>query len=118
MDQVVQVVEINVWAVILATLSSMVIGMIWYAIVGAIVLAVLTAYILAHVTYISSYFFQVSFMESALNTAFWLWLGIAMPTIVTHGLFEKRRKKLMAMTSVHTLITFLAMGLIIGALKP
>jgi hypothetical protein len=70
------------------------------------------------VTYISSYFFQVSFMESALNTAFWLWLGIAMPTIVTHGLFEKRRKKLMAMTSVHTLITFLAMGLIIGALKP
>lgn len=139
-----QVVDVNVWAILLAAVSSMVVGSIWYAkpvfgtmwaklvklsdndmregammaMVGAFVVAVLTAYILAHVTYISSYFFQVSFMESALNSAFWLWLGIALPTIVTHGLFEKRRKKLMLLTSVHTLVTFVVMALIIGALKP
>ncbi len=139
-----QVVEVNVWAVVLAAVSSMVVGSIWYAkpvfgtqwaklvglkdnamregatlaMIGAFVAAVLAAYILAHVTYISSYFFQVSFMESALNTAFWLWLGIAMPTIVTHGLFEKRRKKLMLLTAAHTLVTFLVMGLVIGVLKP
>lgn len=139
-----QVVEVNVWAVLLAAVSSMVVGMVWYAkpvfgtqwaklvglkdsamregamlaMVGAFVAAVLTAYILAHVAYISSYFFQVSFMESALNTAFWLWLGVALTTIVTHGLFEKRRKKLMLLTAAHTLVTFIVMGLVIGVLKP
>lgn len=137
-------VEVNWLAVFLAAVSSMIVGSVWYAkpvfgttwaklvglkdnamregaalaMTGAFVMAVLTAYILAHVTYISQTFFQVSFLSSSLNTAFWLWLGIALSTIVTHGLFEKRRKKLIALTAAHQLVTFLVMGLVIGLITP
>lgn len=133
-------VQINMVAVLLAALSSFVVGMVWYAkplfgnawsrmtgmtedkqkagmgpaMFKALVAALLTAYVLAHVTYISQSFFGVSFMESALNTAFWLWLGIAATTIVVHDAFEQRPMKLTAINAGNQLATLLAMGLVIG----
>jgi hypothetical protein len=77
-----------------------------------------TAYVLAHVTYISQSFLNVSFMESALNTSFWLWLGIAASQIITHDMFEQRPMKLTALTVGNQLATLVAMGLVIGILKP
>lgn len=135
-------VEVNYLAVVLAAISSLVIGSVWYsnmafgktwaklvglnedslkkgavvAIAGAFVLALLTAYIIAHVTYISQAFFKVSFLSSALQTGFWLWLGISMTTVVTHALFEQRRKKLIGLTIAHQLVDYLVMGAIIGYL--
>lgn len=137
-------VHINWAAVVLATIASMIVGFVWYAkpvfgkmwmdlvkldekkqqegaamaIGQALVAGLITAYILAHVTYISQYFFQVSFMESALNTAFWLWLGISATTVVTHDAFEQRRKKLTLLTVAYQLVSFIAMGVIIGAMAP
>lgn len=137
-------VEINWLGVLLAAVANMVVGMVWYArpvfgerwkglvkldesrakkeapvaIAGAFVLAIMTAYILAHVTYISGVFFNVSYMESAFNTAFWLWLGISATTILTHGLFEQRRKKLMIMTVAHQLVTYMVMAAVLGLFKP
>jgi hypothetical protein len=137
-------VEINIVAVLLAAVASMVVGSIWYAkpvfgtmwsglvklsdskmrkgaplaMAGAALMSIVTAYVLAHVTYISSAFFQVSFMESALNTAFWLWVGVSLTSMVMHGLFEQRRKKLIILTAFHELVSFVTMALVIGWLKP
>jgi hypothetical protein len=133
-------VQVNLVAVLVAAAASFVVGMVWYAkpVFGnawfklvdmsddkakngmmmamgkAAVAALLTAYVLAHVTYLSSYFFGNSFMNSALTTAFWLWLGISATTIVTHDAFEQRSMKLTAINLGNQLATFLAMGLVIG----
>ncbi|MES2971714.1 MAG: DUF1761 domain-containing protein [Patescibacteria group bacterium] len=137
-------VQINYVAVLLATLASMFVGFVWYAkpvfgkmwmdlvgldekaqqkgataaIVQALLAGFLTAYVLAHVTYISQSFYGVSYMESALNTAFWLWLGIAATTVVIHNAFEQRRKKLTLLTVANELVTFLSMGFVLGLLPP
>lgn len=137
-------VEVNYLAVLLATLSSFVVGMIWYSkglfgtswgkMVGlsekqqkegmpkamgmAFVSAFLMAYVLAHVAYLSNSFYGNSFLYDSLCTAFWLWLGISASTIVTHDAFEQRRKKLTLMNVGNQLVTLLAMGLIIGLLRP
>lgn len=133
-------VEVNYLAVLLAAMSTMIVGSIWYArgafgkqwkklthlsddqikanstlaMMGAFIAALLTAYVLAHVSYLSWRVFGESFMNSAVQTAFWLWLGIAMPVVVSHGLFEHRRKKLIIMTVAYELVALLVMGFIIG----
>jgi hypothetical protein len=133
-------VEVNYLAVLLAAMSSMVVGSIWYAqgvlgktwkdlthlsdkeikasstlaMTGAFVAALFTAFILAHVTFLSWRVIGDSFLMSAIQTAFWLWLGFAMPVVVTHGLFEHRRKKLILLTVAYELVMLIVMGVIIG----
>ena len=142
-------VDINGWAVLLAALSSMVVGSLWYMpatfgkawqrytgvdaekmrrsqssgqlvwMYGSVFLASLvTAYVLAHITFLANKFFGNSFMSDALQTAFWLWLGLTAARIYVHDTFEGRRKKLTLLNSAHELVTVLVMALIIGALKP
>lgn len=137
-------VEVNWLAVVLATASSMVVGMIWYAkpIFGnqwaklvkldpkkmgegstmaisiTIVVSFLTAYVLAHVTYLSNQFFQNSFMQDALSTAFWLWLGLTAARMITHDVFERRPFKLTFMNITHEFVTLMVMGFFIGWLQP
>jgi hypothetical protein len=140
-------VQINGWAVLLAALSSMVVGSLWYmpATFGnawqnlskvkiernkmtpgnalwtygsVFVASLVTAYILAHVTYLANQFFHGSFMSDALQTAFWLWLGFTAARIYVHDTFEMRRKKLTLLNAAHELVTVLIMAVIIGALKP
>jgi hypothetical protein len=65
-----------------------------------IIVSFLTAYVLAHVTFLSHYFFQNSFLSAALSTAFWLWLGFTAARFITHDVFEGRPK----------LLTFRAIG--------
>ncbi len=136
-------VEVNWLAVVLATLSTMVIGSIWYmpkvfgnawmrlaridknnmanatrAILITLVVSFITAYVLAHVTYLSNHFFQNSFLQDALTTAFWLWLGLVAARIITHDVFENRPTKLTLLTVSHEFVTLMVMGLIIGLLQP
>jgi len=80
--------------------------------------SLVTAYIIAHVTFLANKFFGNSFMSDALQTAFWLWLGLTAARIYVHDTFEGRRKKLTLLNSAHELVTVLVMALIIGALKP
>jgi hypothetical protein len=138
--------EINWLAVALATLSSMVVGSIWYAkpvfgklwmklaklnekefeqnaakdmpkVMGiALVMSFLTAFIIAHVAAMSKAFYDVGTLESGLQTAFWLWLGVSMTTVVVHDIFERRPTKLTLLTIGNQFVTLLVMGLIIGAL--
>ena len=136
-------VHVNLLAVLLAAISSMVVGSIWYSPVGfykqwtslagikhdpssvgknkmavmygtVFIASLVTAYVLAHVVYLSNVFFNDSFLHDALTTAFWLWLGFTATRIYVHDTFEARRKKLTLLTTGHELVTLLVMSLIIG----
>lgn len=137
-------VQVNLWAVLLAMLSSMVVGSVWYAkgVMGdrwaklvklddkkmkagaaralaiTVIVSTITAYVLAHVIYLSNQFFGNSFLQDALTTAFWVWLGFVAARIITHDVFEQRPQQLTIMTIVHELITLEVMALVIGLLKP
>ena len=137
-------VQINIWAVLLATASSMLVGAVWYArsvfgtiwmklaklnpkdmgkgsafpLLLTVVLSFLTAYILVHVTYLSNQFFHHSFLQDALSTGFWLWLGLTAARIAVHDLFERRPGRLTVLTVAHELVTIMAMAIIIGLMKP
>lgn len=134
-------VDINLMGVLWATVASMVVGSIWYAdgvfgatwkklvkldekrakaempkaMFGMLVLAFITAYVLAHVTFLSKEFFgDVTYSEAAINSALWLWVGFVMPVIVGNGLFEQRRKKLMAINASNQLVNLLVVALVLG----
>lgn len=137
-------VSVNYLAVLLAALSTMVVGSVWYSqgvfgrtwgrlakvdmskppksgelawLMGStFVVSLLTAYILAHVAFLSNQFFQNSFLQDTLTTAFWLWLGFIAARIYTHDAFEGRRKKLTLLNLSHELVTVFVMALIIGAM--
>lgn len=139
-------VEVNYLAVLLAALSSMVVGSVWYSkgvfgtvwgklagvkmdrkpkasemtwLLGTTFLASLvTAYILAHVSFLANKFFGNSFLSDSVQTAFWLWLGFTAMRVYVHDAFESRRKKLTLLTAGSELVTVLVMALIIGAMKP
>jgi hypothetical protein len=134
-------VDINWWAVVLATASSMVVGMVWYArpvfgnmwaklagvklddmaakgaaqaIITTIIVSFITAFVLAHLTFLSHAYFQGSFMQNALATAFWGWLGLTAARFITHDAFERRPVTLTVLNCAHELVTLLVMGLVIG----
>ncbi len=135
-------VDINYWAVLLAGLSSMVVGAVWYlpGVFGkawakmakvdvkkkmsaaestllfgsTFVASLVTAYVLSHVTYLSHYFFSGNYLHNALWTAFWLWLGFTAARFLVHDAFEGRRKKLTLLNVSHEFVTIMVMGLIIG----
>lgn len=133
-------VAINWWGVILAALSTLVVGSIWYTkkafgaswmkligktekelatggvrpIVVTVIVSLVTAYVLAHVTFLSHAFFNNSWMQDALSTAFWMWLGFVAARMITHDAFEHRPWRLTLMNAMHELVTLLVMGLVIG----
>lgn len=132
-------VQVNYLAVVLAMLSSMVVGSIWYAmgvfgktwsrlakvdmsknrsvakpIIATIVVSLITAFVLAHVAYLANQFFGNSFLQDSLMTAFWLWLGFTAARMVTHDAFEGRPVKLTVINLGNEFVTIMLMGLIIG----
>lgn len=135
-------VEVNYLAVVLAMLSSMVVGAVWYArpvfgnmwiklakvdmsgdakdvwkpVLTTLVVSLITAYVLAHVIFLSHHFFNNSFLQDSLTTAFWVWLGFTAARFITHDAFEGRRKKLTLINIGNEFVTLMAMGLVIGLL--
>ena len=135
-------VEVNIWAVLLATLMSFVVGFVWYmpgvfgeqwrklikmdkktmdrgpgtsAWIKTAVGALLQAYVLAHVTYLTYSFFNgTSYFESALTTAAWMWLGFQLTAFLTHDSFERRPTRLTAINAGNQLATLFAMAIVIG----
>jgi hypothetical protein len=136
--------EINYWAVLLATLSSMLVGTIWYAkgvfgtrwsklanvdmdrpgssAVGPIVVTVLvsfvTAWVLAGASTIAWHFYGGSYLMAAMFTALILWAGFTAARMITHDAFEGRPSALTTMNIGHELVTIAVMGLIIGVWPP
>jgi hypothetical protein len=138
-------VQVNYLAVFLAAVSSMVIGSIWYAkpvfgrtwmklanikerdtmtksdvltMVATFGLSLLTAYVLAHVVFLSHHFFGHPYLQDAVSTAFWVWLGFVVTRILTHNLFEQKPTALNMLATGNEFMTIMVMGLIIGWLAP
>lgn len=136
--------EINFWAVLLATLSSMVVGTIWYAkgvfgtrwsklanvdmdqaassAAGAIIVTVLvsfvTAWVLAGASTIAWHFYGGSYLVASLFTALILWAGFTAARFITHDAFERRPSSLTILNIAHELVTLIVMALIIGLWPP
>ena len=132
--------EINIWAVLLATVSSMVVGLIWYArpvfgnwwmrtakvteehmaskspypIIATVIVSFITASVLAGAAALAQNFYGGNFLANTLLTALILWGGFTAARIVTHDAFEGRPRALTALTIAHELVTVLVMALIIG----
>jgi hypothetical protein len=136
--------HINYLAVIAATLSTMVVGSIWYApkvfgnywmksagvkpsgrasdavvpIVITVLVSFVTAWVLAGAVYISQYFYHGSFLLNSLATAGILWAGFTAARFVTHDAFDRRPSGLTILNIAHELVTVLIMALIIGVWPP
>jgi len=132
--------EINYWAVILATLSSMVVGSIWYTprvfgnywmkaaditpsgnsrdairpIAVTLVVSFVTAWVLAGAAFISWDFYGGSFFVNSLLTALILWAGFTAARFITHDAFDGRPTGLTVLNVAHELVTIVIMAIIIG----
>ena len=135
-------VHVSFWGVVLAALSAMIIGTIWYssalfgkswkkilgvgddemkkrmgsAMVILVIVSLLTAYVLAHFIVYTHSFMGGSWITAGVETALWAWLGFALTAVLAHGAFDPRDKQLLYINSGNRLVTLLAMGLILGAI--
>jgi xanthine/uracil permease len=136
--------HINLWAVLLAGVSSMVIGMIYYApsLLGKVwmklakvdekrfqremprvmpwvfVAALVTAYFVAYFSFLYHSFFGDSWLTASVVTALLLWVGLSATTTFVHNALEQRPKQLTVISMGNRLLSLLAMGLILGWLHP
>ena len=132
--------EINYWAVLLATVSSMVVGSIWYTprvfgnywmkaanitpsgkasdavrpILITVVVSFITAWVLAGAAYISWDFYGGSFFVNALVTTIILWAGFTAARFITHDAFDGRPAGLTVLNVAHEFVTLVIMAIIIG----
>ncbi len=135
--------EINYWAVLLATLSSMVVGSIWYSmkvfgtrwaklarvdmdrggsavvpILVTLVVSFITAWVFAGSTYLAWEFYGGGYLLAALGTGVILWAGFTAARFITHDAFEGRPSSLTVLNIAHELVTIVVMAIIIGVWPP
>src|SRR3989344_1544875 len=139
-------VPVNYVAVVVAEVSAMVIGFLWYGplfgkewrrLMGislddmksmslspmqamglGTVVALVMAYVFAHVFVFSSTYMQVSGYMAGLSTAFWLWLGFVMTTQIGIVLWEGKPWKLFFLNTAYSLVSLAEMGVIIASWPP
>lgn len=136
--------EINYWAVLVATASSMVVGSIWYSrrvfgarwaklaninldgpmaspvlsLGSALVMGFLTAWVLAGAATIAWHFYGGGYLVATLVTAIVLWAGFTAARFITHDAFENRPSSLTVLHIAHELVTVVVMAIIIGVWPP
>lgn len=136
--------EINYWAVLLAMVSSMVVGSIWYTpkvfgtrwaklanvdmtgsaksavwpIVTTVIVSFVTAWVLAGASAIAWHFYEGSFFVAAVVTSILLWAGFTAARFITHDAFEGRPTALTTMNIAHELVTLVIMAVLIGVWPP
>ncbi|HTB48925.1 MAG TPA: DUF1761 domain-containing protein [Verrucomicrobiae bacterium] len=135
--------DINLWAVLLAGVASMVIGMVYYSNaafgkewkklakieekrfqkemprVMPVVFAgaLITAYIVAYITNLYQTFFDISWLGAGVVSALIIWFVVA-TNIYIHNSLDQRPTKLSVISLGNRLLSIVAMGLIIGWLHP
>lgn len=129
--------SINYWAVIIAGISAMIVGFVWYmprlfgkswmGLIGkseeqikaewngamllqTFVTALIMFYVLAHFI---DYTGATTIGEGA-QTGLWLWLGFVATTMYTNILYEKRPVKLWAINTGYQLVNLLIAGAILS----
>lgn len=136
--------EINYWAVLIATASSMIVGSVWYspkvfgtrwsklanvdmdrpgssatmAIITTVIVSFATAWVLAGASAIAWHFYDGSFFWAAVVTGVLLWAGFTAARFITHDAFEGRPTSLTTMNIGHELVTIVIMAIIIGVWPP
>ena len=136
--------EINYWAVLIATASSMIVGSVWYApkvfgtrwsklanvdmdrpgssatmaIITTVIVSFATAWVLAGASAIAWHFYDGSFFWAAVVTGILLWAGFTAARFITHDAFEGRPTSLTTMNIGHELVTIVIMAIIIGVWPP
>jgi hypothetical protein len=131
--------EINIWAVVVATLSTLIVGSVWYTpkvfgnywmrvanvspgegksavrpIIITVIVSLVSAWVLAGSAAIAQEFYGGNFLWNAVLTAIILWAGFTAARFATHDAFEGRPVGLTVLNIVHELVTFLVMALVIG----
>lgn len=135
--------EINYWAVLIATLSSMAVGAIWYSMrvfgkrwarlarvdmdrggsavvpmLVTLVVSFITAWVLAGASSIAWHFYGGGYLLAALGTGVILWAGFTAARFITHDAFEGRPSSLTVLNIAHELVTIVVMAIIIGVWPP
>lgn len=130
----------NIWAVLVATLSTMVVGSIWYTpkvfgdrwmrlanvdpdrapsaigpILITLVVSFISAVVLAGAATVVHDSYGGSFLGNTFITGVALWAGFTASRFVTHDAFEGRPSALTTLNIAHELVTVVVMALIIGA---
>ncbi len=131
-------ISINIWAVVAAAASSMVIGSLWYGPVfgkywkklmgfpnegvkamsmtpaRAMSIAVVSSLVMA---YVLAYFADVWGVLSngdALSLAFWVWLGFVATNQLGSVLWEGKSWRLWILNTANSLVTYAVMALILA----
>lgn len=134
-------VDVSVVGVLLAALSAMVIGSLWYSpalfgkqwtkatgvtdkemkknmgpiMVAMVMVSLVTAYVLSFFIAYAHHFNGGSWLKAGVETSLMAWVGLAATAVFAHGLFEPKGKNLLFINAGNRLATLLAMGLILGA---
>lgn len=136
-------VNVNWIAIVLAAISTMIVGSIWYGpafgklwiklakvkrdpnftsnkaavmYFKAFLSSFVTAVILAYAISVTHLASSNSYFVNAVSTGILLWAGFTASRIFMHDLFEGRRQKLTALNVMHELVTIVVMSVIIGLL--
>ena len=135
-----QSVNVNIWALIVATLVNMVVGYMWYSPAlfakpwskltgrkmdemgdgtkGYLVTtlgAFLQAFILLHfITYTASFYPTYSHLSVGVLTAVWAWLGFVFIPQGVNTVFAGTRKKLLGINTGYFLVVLVINGIILA----
>ncbi len=135
---------INLLAVTLATLSTLIVDAVWYSpkvfgtvwgrlakvkptgeaknairpIVLTVIVSFMTSWVLANFAYLSYAYWGGSFVVETFLTALLLWFGFTAARLLTHDLVENRPWKLSAVNLAHEFVTIMVMAAIIGLMAP
>lgn len=134
-----QLISVNLWAVLVSAIASMVIGSLWYSVLfGKVwinlmgfteksmkeakekgmtksylimfVCSLITAYVLAH---FAKYAGSVGVL-GGLQLGFWVWLGFFATTLISTVLWEGKPVKLYLINVSHYLVTLVVMSIILS----
>jgi hypothetical protein len=140
-----EMIEVNLFAVLLAAVASMGVGFLWYSpmmfgkpwmkLMGltmkdmnsakkemgklyalSFVASIVTAYVLSHVMTLSSNFYDYDQMMTGMTSAFWMWLGFIAPVQLTDTIFGGKKWKLFALNTGYQLVAVMAMGVVLALL--
>ena len=142
-------VDVNYAAVLVAGVAAMVAGALWYVLFGKVItkirtltpeqasqiqkdsqkmyaigflLSLLTAYVLFYLMVMAQDFYGWSSVKAGVVSAFWAYIGIAMPVQASHILFGNygdfsRKLKLFGINTGSQLLTMLVTGLVLGLMR-
>lgn len=138
-------IQVNIVAILLAGVASMVVGFLWYspllfakpwmklmgyteksmkesqAAMGkmyaiSFVVTLLMAYMLSHVMALSENFYHYSRFMTGLTTGFSMWIGFIAPVQITDVLFGKKTWSLFWINTGYQLASIIVMAVVISLL--